>query len=178
MSRSIEQTLIEFSSSKLRQLCARIEACLGKLADDQIWWRAGEHSNAIGNLCLHLAGNVRQWILHGVGGAEDVRTRDAEFAATGAMIRDELLGCLRETVDAACVVLDTLPRKRLLETITPQNYTVTVCEAILHVVEHFAQHTGQIILLTKALTGEDLGFYAHLSGTAMPPQPPRGQQRP
>jgi hypothetical protein len=159
---SVEQLVIEFASRKLRQLEERIETCVGKLADDQLWSRAGENSNAAGNLCLHLAGTVR----------------DAEFAARGGIPREELLARLRQTVDDACRVLDTLPSARLLDTITPQNYQVSVTEAMLHVVEHFAEHTGQIILLTKALTGEDLGFYAHLRGPAAPPPPPAGQQLP
>jgi uncharacterized damage-inducible protein DinB len=175
---SVEQLVIEFASRKLRQLEERIEICIGKLADDQLWSRAGENSNAAGNLCLHLAGNVRQWIVHGIGGAPDVRTRDAEFAARGGIPRQELLTRLRQTVEEACRVLDTLPPARLLDTITPQNYQVSVIEAMLHVVEHFAEHTGQIILLTKALTGEDLGFFAHLRGPAAPPPPPAGQDHP
>ena len=175
---SVEQLVIEFASRKLRQLEERIEICVGKLAGDQLWSRAGENSNAAGNLCLHLAGNVRQWIIHGIGGAPDVRTRDAEFAARGGIPREELLTRLRQTVDEACRVLDALPPARLLDTITPQNYQVSVTEAMLHVVEHFAEHTGQIILLTKALTGEDLGFFAHLRGPAAPPPPPAGQDHP
>ena len=175
---SVEQLLLGFASRKLRQFEERIEVCVGKLTNDQIWSRAGENSNSAGNLCLHLAGNVRQWIIHGIGGAADVRTRDAEFAARGGIPREELLARLRQIVDQACRTLDALPPARLLATVTPQNYQVTVAEAILHVVEHFAEHTGQIILLTKALTGEDLGFYAHLRGPAAPPPPPPGEEHP
>ena len=175
---SVEQLVIDCSVRKLHQLEERIETCVNKLADDQLWSRAGEHSNAAGNLCLHLAGNVRQWIIHGVGGAPDVRQRDTEFAARGGVSREELLARLRQTVDDACRILDRLPPARLLDSITPQNYQVTVAEAILHVVEHFAEHTGQIILLTKAYTGQDLGFYAHLRGPAAPPPPPVGQEHP
>jgi uncharacterized damage-inducible protein DinB len=148
------------------------------LDDDQIWMRAGENSNACGNLCLHLAGNVRQWILHGVGGAPDQRVRDAEFAAAGGAGRNELLGRLRSTVEEACGLIESLPDSRLAEVCRPQSYTVTVLEAVYHVVEHFSLHTGQIIFLTKALTGQDLGFYAHLKGTGTPPAPPKGQEQP
>lgn len=140
--------------------------------------RAGENSNACGNLCLHLAGNVKQWILHGVGGAPDQRVRDAEFAAAGGIGRDELLQRLRSVVEESCGLIESLTDARLTEICHPQNYTVTVLEAIYHVVEHFSLHTGQIILLTKALAGVDLGFYAHLKGTATPPTPPTGQEQP
>src|SRR5271157_3119217 len=112
---SVEQLLIGFASRKLRQLDERIETCVRKLNDDEIWSRAGQNSNSAGNLCLHLAGNVRQWIVHGIGGAADVRARDAEFAARGGIPREELLARLRQTVDEACRVLDTLPPARLLD---------------------------------------------------------------
>jgi uncharacterized damage-inducible protein DinB len=173
-----ERNFLECSAKRMRQACSRIEACLAKLDDEQIWMRAGENSNACGNLCLHLAGNVRQWILHGVGGAPDHRLRDAEFSVAGGVGRDELLRGLRSTADEACALIESLPGARLTEVCHPQNYTVTVLEAVYHVVERFSLHTGQIIFLTKALTGQDLGFYAHLKGTATPPPPAKGQEQP
>ena len=175
---TVERNFLECSAKRLRQAYDRIEVCLNKLDDGQIWLRTGENSNPCGNLCLHLAGNVRQWILHGVGGAPDQRFRDAEFAAAGGIARDELIERLRSAVVEACEVIESLPDARLTEICRPQNYTVTVLEAIYHVVEHFSLHTGQIIFLTKAVTGEDLAFYAHLKGTATPPAPPKGREQP
>jgi uncharacterized damage-inducible protein DinB len=175
---SSEQLFIEFSVKKLRQLLSRIHVCVEKLDDNQIWLRAGDNSNAVGNLCLHLAGNVRQWILHGVAGQPDTRARDAEFAARGTLPKDELWRRLNDTVQEACGVLERLPPEQLTEIIRPQNYDVTAMEGIYHVVEHFAQHAGQILYATKALSGEDLGFYRHLSGTVQPPPPPAGQETP
>lgn len=171
---SVERLVIDCAVRKLRQLEERIEVCLDKLSNEQIWGRAGENSNAAGNLCLHLAGNVRQWILHGVGGAPDVRQRDAEFAARGSVAHEELVKRLRETVAEACLTLQALPEARMTEMIRPQNFDISVTEAILHMLEHFAQHTGQIILLTKAATGEDLGFYSYLKAPA--PGTPHTQQ--
>lgn len=175
---SAENIFLEFSVAKLRQYLARIHACLDYLDEEQVWRRASESSNSIGNLCLHLAGNVRQWILHGVGGEPDVRRRDDEFAARGGVKKAELLARLDDAVRRACGILESLPPERLLETTRPQNYDVTVLEAIYHVVEHFSGHTGQIIAATKAMTGSDLGFYRHLSGAAEPPPPPAGQEIP
>ncbi len=175
---SAEHVFLEFSVAKLRQYLARIHACLERLDEEQVWRRASEASNSIGNLCLHLAGNVRQWILHGIGGESDVRRRDDEFAARGGVPKAALLSRLDETVRGACELLESLPQQRLLETIRPQNYEVTVLEAVYHVVEHFSGHTGQIIAATKAMTGSDLGFYRHLSGAAQPPPPPAGHEIP
>jgi uncharacterized damage-inducible protein DinB len=179
---TVERNFLECSAKRMRQAHERIEVCIRKLDDEQIWLRTGDNANACGNLCLHLAGNVRQWILHGVGGQPDLRIRDAEFAApAGAgkgMGKEELLAKLRTAVEEACALIESLPEARLTEVCHPQNYTITVLEAIYHVVEHFSLHTGQIIFLTKAVTGEDLGFYAHLKGAKTPPAPPKGQEQP
>ena len=157
---------LDYSARKLRQLTGRIEDCLGRLTEDQIWTRGADSENAVGNLLLHLSGNVRQWIVSGVGGRPDIRQRDAEFAARGGMPASELAAHLRATIDEAAAVLETLPPQRLTEHITVQHYDVTVLEAVYHVVEHFSGHTGQIIYATKLLTGEDLGFHRHLRTTA------------
>src|SRR4026209_2602342 len=73
----------------------KIERCLERLTDEQIWWRANEESNSIGNLVLHLCGNARQWIISGVGGQPDARVRDTEFQQREVISRDRLLGLLR-----------------------------------------------------------------------------------
>ena len=132
----------------------------GKLSPEQTWARAAENQNAAGNLVLHLTGNVRQWLLSGIGGEPDHRIRDLEFSARGG---ENLAADLRLVVDRACQVVRTLPHHRLTERVTIQGHDVSVLQAIYHVVEHFSGHTAQIILLTKALTGEDPGFYSYLS---------------
>jgi uncharacterized damage-inducible protein DinB len=163
---TLDRVFLDCSARRLSQLGSRIEDCLGRLNDSQVWFRGGENQNAVGNLVLHLAGNVRQWIVSGVGGAPDVRDRDAEFAATGDAGVEELRERLGATVREAGAVLADIPPARLTERVRIQGYDVTVLEAIYHVVEHFAEHTGQIIFATKAATGDDLGYYAHLSKAA------------
>jgi uncharacterized damage-inducible protein DinB len=148
----------------LRQVyLPRIIACLKQLSPKQIWWRPNEASNSVGNLVLHLAGNVRQWIISGLGGAPDVRQRDLEFTCRGSMARQVLVNRLRKTVAEACSVLGKLSPEDLARVHTIQKYRVTGMEAALHVTEHFSHHAGQIILLTKLLRGKDLKF-THLPG--------------
>lgn len=164
---ALDREFLDYSAKKLRQLETRIEICLKKLNRQQVWMRGSEQENAVGNLVLHLCGNVRQWIVAGVGGAPDRRDRDAEFAARGEQTAEDLIAALRAAVEEACAVLARVSGgERLLERIVVQNYDVSVMEAIYHVVEHFSGHTGQIIFATKALTSEDLGFYSHLRTTA------------
>jgi uncharacterized damage-inducible protein DinB len=163
---TVEQNFVKASSKKLEQLLSRIQDCVAKLSPDEIWARGHENENAIGNLILHLNGNVRQWIISGVGGAPDTRARDAEFAARGGTERAELVERLEETVREAVAVIGKVTAERLAQNVTIQKYDVSVMEAIYHVVEHFSQHTGQIVFATKMLTGEDLGFYKHLKAAA------------
>ena len=137
----------------------KIERCLEKLSDEQIWWRANEESNSIGNLILHLCGNARQWIICGVGAQPDHRDRDSEFAQREIISREELLSLLRSTLAEVDNTLRDLDPSLLLEHRKIQGNDVEILEAIFHVTEHFSMHTGQIFLLTKLLTASDLRFY-------------------
>jgi uncharacterized damage-inducible protein DinB len=143
----------------------KIERCLEKLTDEQIWWRANEESNSIGNLILHLCGNARQWIISGVGGRPDTRVRDAEFEQREVIPRDELLILLRSTMAEIETTLRSLDPSTLLDRREIQGHDVDLLEAILHVTEHFSMHAGQIFLLTKLLTATDLRFYDFEAGT-------------
>ena len=118
----------------------KIERCLERLNDEQIWWRANEESNSIGNLVLHLCGNARQWIVCGLGSAQDTRTRDAEFAQRDAIPRAELVRLLKSTLADVESVLRSLPPSTLLQKRMIQGGEVDVLEAIFHVTEHFSMH--------------------------------------
>lgn len=146
-----ESEFLRYSVTKLRLQCAQIEDCIAKLTPEQVWTRASETQNAAGNLLLHLTGNLRQWILNGVDGQSIPRDRDAEFSARGGVAPEVLLRHLRDTVEAACTVIENLPPARLTERIHVLREKVTILEAIYHVVQHFSGHTGQILFLTKAL---------------------------
>ena len=164
----------ELATSKAFLACAseflvgdylpKIERCLERLTDDQIWWRANEDSNSIGNLILHLCGNARQWIICGVGGQPDHRDRDSEFAQRETIPRDELLTLLRTTLSEVQTTLRDLDPSILLEKRKIQGNDVDILEAIFHVTEHFSMHAGQIFLLTKLLTATDLRFYEFEAG--------------
>jgi uncharacterized damage-inducible protein DinB len=159
MHSEITRLFLVHSTKKLRQMCAHIESCLARLTDGQIWSRGAAHENSIGNLVLHLCGNVRQWIGAGVGGEQDIRDRDREFSTRAGMTTADLLSHLKQTVDHAVAIVDRVTPARLLDEINPQTGQVSVLEAIYQVVGHFQQHTGQIIFATKMLAGEDLGIW-------------------
>lgn len=140
----------------------RIEACLGRLTEAQIWTRRHDAENAVGNLVLHLCGNVEQRILGGVGGKAVTRDRDGEFARRDPVPAAELAARLGAVLADADAVLATLTPDDLAQPRSIQGYDVTVLHAVFHVVEHLAEHTGQIIWATKGLTGRHLGFYDYL----------------
>ena len=137
----------------------KIRRALEGLTVDDLWWRPNKESNSVGNLILHLAGNVRQWVVGGIGGAPDVRRRQEEFDREGGMTRPELMELLEATLAEVDDVLADLSADRLGEERVIQGLNVTVLQALYHVVEHFSMHTGQIIYLAKLRSGRDLGFY-------------------
>ena len=125
-----------------------------------MWHRGGEHENSIANLLLHLEGNMRQWILHGIAGHPDVRQRDAEFALTPTTDSATARASFNATLEEAAQVIAALPPTRLMEIVDPQpNGTwrnCTILVAIFRVVGHVDHHTGQIIVLAKQLAAKDL----------------------
>ncbi len=149
---------------------AKIRAAVLTIPDDRIWWRPNPSANSAGNLLLHLAGNVRQWIVSGVGGAPDVRIRDAEFAATelSGDSPEVLLQHLEHACAEAVAVLESLDPRELASARTIQGRETTVFSAVYHVVEHFSGHTGQLILIAKWLTPESVRFYDDRDGLARP----------
>ncbi len=155
-----DRYFIECCRTKLtKEYLQKIEDCLSELSDDDIWWRAHETNNSIGNLILHLSGNIRQWIFHHLGGNEFVRNRNNEFSERDHIPKADLIRHLQGAVADVDAVLEVFPTTHLRNLYTIQKYSVTGLEAILHITEHFSYHTGQIIFITKLRTGKDLKFY-------------------
>ena len=157
MNPSIAGLFLDYSARKLREMTGLVETCLAKLSDEQVWEREAAHENTIANLILHLCGNTRQWIMHGVAEQTDVRVRDAEFSTANGYTKAELLALFKSTMAEAAATLEALPQERLMDRTDPQQRgEVFVLDAIYQVVGHVQQHTGQIILLTKQMCQRDL----------------------
>jgi hypothetical protein len=175
MSPTTTSLFLAFSRSKLgTQYWPRLRACVESLTDEEIWWRPNAASNSIGNLVLHLNGNVRQWLVDSFERREDHRDRPAEFAAQGNLIGAELLARLGITVEEGLAVLNRLTEAELTAPYEIQGYHVTGLDAVYQVIEHFGLHYGQIAYVTKMLRDRDLGFYRDLSKTGRPPRPVHG----
>ena len=137
----------------------RIKKCLAELSDGDLWFRPNDESNSVGNLVLHLCGNVGQYVLSGLGGAPDVRERSKEFSERGPLPRADLLARLDWTMAEAARALDRLDPAGILDTHRVQGFEYDGVGILIHVVEHFSYHTGQIAYFVKARKGVDLGFY-------------------
>jgi uncharacterized damage-inducible protein DinB len=150
------------------EYATKIRLSVSNLSYEQIWQRPNEESNSIGNLLLHLAGNVRQWIVCGVGGAKSDRDRAAEFSARNGPPLNELLALFDAAVRDADAVIALLTEDDLMQTRTIQGRETTVIAAIYHVVEHFALHAGQIIVFAKMFAPGSVQFYEDAGGKAIP----------
>ena len=162
--RDVGTAMIALSRRYLREYLTKIRLSVSVLDDRVVWARPNESSNSIGNLLLHLAGNARQWIVSGVGGATDIRDRQSEFDQRAPLAVTVLIDRLEQTVSDVDRVLATLTPADLFTRRVIQANDVTVLEAIYHVVEHFSMHTGQIILLAKADQPDRVRFYEMVDG--------------
>jgi enamine deaminase RidA (YjgF/YER057c/UK114 family)/uncharacterized damage-inducible protein DinB len=152
----------------LTEYRAKLRLAVEALPEEAIWRRHNETSNSVGNLLLHLNGNVRQWLLSGVGRAPDDRNRASEFSADGIASGKDLLARLNETLDDVNRVLGSMPHDTLLEQRTIQGRELTVLDALFMCVEHFSYHLGQIILIAKSIAPGAIQFYEDAGGLARP----------
>jgi len=156
----VARKLQEESLRRLTKSHERIVKCVGLLSDEQLWKRPNAHVVSVGNLVLHLTGNVGQWIIATLGRAPDQRDRDTEFDTQGPLERQDLLDGLTSTVNDANHVILGLTERELAHDWKVQGFPESGVAILVHVVEHFSYHTGQISLHTKLLLDTDLGYYA------------------
>jgi Protein of unknown function (DUF1572) len=157
---------VEFSRKKLLDhYWPRMRTCVVSLTDEQVWWRPNDACNSVGNLLLHLNGNVTQWMVAAFNRLEDYRDRPIEFNQRDQIAGSVLLNRLDATMQEAAKVLARLTPEELAAPYHIQGYTVTGLDAVYQVVEHFGMHYGQVLYIHKMLRGEDLGFHRELNAT-------------
>lgn len=129
------------------------------LSDIELWQRPNVSSNSIGNLVLHLCGNMTQYIISALGKNADNRNRDSEFSAKEGYTAAELLEKMKHVTDNCVKIINELNEEQLTANYEVQGYTMSGIAIIIHVTEHYSYHTGQIVFLTKSLKDTDTGFY-------------------
>jgi uncharacterized damage-inducible protein DinB len=156
------QEFIDQCIYRIEKSTPKIVECLSRLTEAQVWERPNEASNSIGNIVLHLCGNIRQYIIAGIADQADIRERDKEFFAKDGYTKEDLQQKLSDTLEKAIDVIKSIDESKLLRQKSIQGFTMTGIGAIVHVTEHYSHHVGQIIFWTKLLTGKDLGFYRNV----------------
>lgn len=152
----------EFESRVFKESYARIFKCLTLVDEKQIWHSPNKNIPAIGNLILHVCGNARQWILSGIGGEDDNRNRSQEFEAHPNIRKSELIFLLENLRMNISQTLRNMDEKEMYAPKMIQGFPTTNFSAIIHVIEHFSYHTGQITTLTKWFTSKETGYYSHI----------------
>jgi uncharacterized damage-inducible protein DinB len=158
MNEQLSAAVTAAASKALTNALDRIKHCLDQLTDEQVWWRPSASMNSIGNLILHLCGNVRQWIVAGIGEEPDMRQRPKEFSERGPISKSELLRQLDEVMAEANEALSKASAQDLLRKGQIQGFDVTGLEAIFDSVPHFKGHTQEIIHMTRCLLGDAYKF--------------------
>ena len=156
---SVDRIFLDSAIRQLEASTAKIDHCTAQLDDSQLWWQPTPTQNSVGVLMLHLSGNVRQWIVSGVGGARDVRDRPREFLSNPDIPKDALLDALHQGVNDAKEVLARLDISLLSDRRRIQGYDMTVLAAVFDTVSHFQGHTQEIISLTRQRLGASYEFH-------------------
>lgn len=156
----VEIVIAETRKRLFEEGIPRLKKCMDMLSEEDIWIRPNEQSNSVGNLVLHLCGNVRQWLISGLGGAQDVRERDLEFSERGPLPKGQLVALLDQLEKDVEEVLNRIHAGELLKVRPVQIYQESGLSILIHVIEHFSYHVGQVTYFTKSHTAKDTGYYA------------------
>jgi uncharacterized damage-inducible protein DinB len=159
MAERIIREFIEQSLHRIDENTPRINKCMNELEEADAWMRPNNASNSVGNLILHLCGNITQYIISSLGETEDIRERDKEFSANDGYSKSGLMEKLNATIEKAKGIIQTMDRDNLLRKRYVQGFEYSGMGIIIHVTEHYSYHTGQIVFWTKLLKNKDLGFY-------------------
>lgn len=155
----LKEEFVHNACYRMDESLRMIKICLDKLSEDVIWQKPNESSNSIGNLILHLCGNITQYGIASLKGLKDGRNRDEEFSAKSGYGKQELFDQISRTVQEAKNTFEGMRTEELLRKRSVQGFEFSGIGNIVHVVEHLSYHTGQIALWTKILNNKDLGFY-------------------
>ncbi|MEP6926070.1 MAG: DinB family protein [Ginsengibacter sp.] len=162
MIKTFAQEFIGQSIYRIEENTKRIEKCLCEITEAEAWMFTNDNSNSVGNLILHLCGNIRQYAISALGKTKDIRDRDNEFASKETFTKKELLNNLANTISEAAGVIKEVDENGLLKIYSVQGFNLSGIGIIIHVTEHYSYHTGQIAFWVKQLKNKDLGFYANI----------------
>lgn len=149
----------EYRRRMIEESLFRVEKCLTMLSEKEVWTSFNESTNSTGVLILHLEGNIRQYVLSGIGKIKDERQREKEFAPEREEDKKTLYNRLKQTVFASNEIVQSLELSELPKPLKVQGFGENVLSVIIHVIEHFSYHVGQITFMTKMIKNEQTGYY-------------------
>lgn len=158
---------VENAIYRMNESTRMIKKTFEELSESDIWQKPNNSSNSIGNLILHLCGNIGQYIIASLGENPDTRERDLEFSTSDGLAKAELLEKLIKTVETAKATIENATTEQFLKKRMVQGFDFSGIGVVIHAVEHYSYHTGQIAFWTKILKDKDLGFYDGLDLTVV-----------
>lgn len=154
--------VIKHATLRINENTPRVAQCINELTEEQVWQYPNENSNSMGNLLLHICGNMTQYVISSIGGSKDERVRDEEFGTKGGYTKAELIAKLEATMQQACEVIEKMTEQEAMRVRMVQGFNYSGIGNIMHAVEHYSYHTGQIAFYTKLLKNMDLKFYGNM----------------
>ncbi|KPM33350.1 Hypothetical protein I595_253 [Croceitalea dokdonensis DOKDO 023] len=155
-----QEELIAHCHYRMDESLRMLRISLSTLTEDEVWQKPNASLNSVGNLVLHLCGNMRQYGIASLTEMEDNRNRDIEFSTTGGYDKTGLLKQLETTVTEVKQVISATTVERFLQKQKVQGFEFSGIGNCIHLVEHLSYHTGQIAFWAKLLKNKQLGFYA------------------
>lgn len=155
---------------RLDENTKKISNCLALIRESEFWHQSNEHTLSVGTTLVHLQGNITQYILSSLGGLPDHRVRSLEFATRGGIAQAEVWNAFQQTVQRAGAVIGQLTEAEALRVRPVQAYRLSGLGIVLHVIEHYSYHTGQIAYITKLLQNRALDFYVGVNLNQTNPQ--------
>lgn len=156
---SLFKAFIKESTEYMLLNLPRIHKCLDSITEEELWQRPNENSNSIGNLLVHLCGNITQYIHSSLGNEPDIRDRDLEFSRTGGLTKEEIYWKIAVVTEKAIDVLKKISEDELMKIRSVQGFDMSGVAIVVHVTEHFSYHVGQITFYVKLLKNKDMAYY-------------------
>lgn len=151
--------IAEIKRRLFKESMFRFKKCLTELEEEEVWYRPNPASNSVGNLVLHLHGNVHQWVVASLGKNKDVRERQQEFEEQGPVPVAKMLADMDQLMIEVSAILDSIKSEDLLEVRNVQGYKESGLSILVHITEHFSYHVGQMTYIVKMLKDKDMGYY-------------------
>ena len=168
------EEIVENAMYRMDESTRMIKKSLSEISEEEIWQKPNASLNSIANLILHLCGNMTQYVISSIGEIDDNRNRDAEFSVNSGLTKAELLHKLEDTVDSVKRVIFDSTADKLIKVRSVQGMSFSGVGAIMHAVEHYSYHTGQIAFYVKLIKEKDLGFYDGVDLNITSPLTPKG----